>query len=83
MFARKHAARAPEAGKDFIRDQQHSVAVTQPPHAAQKFARPNNHAARALKHGFDQNRSRVLALLLQTPLQIAQAVDAIAVAARA
>src|SRR6266545_3869124 len=76
MLTGKHAARASEAGQHFISNHERAVAVTQPSHASKKFSWPDDHAARALQHRFDQHARDCPALFAQQALQIIQAINA-------
>jgi hypothetical protein len=64
-----------EARQHFVGNQQHAETITQTTDAGEKFARPDDHAARALQHRFDNHRRRTFAETCERPLQIGQAVD--------
>ena len=73
MFRREHPARPAESGENLIGDQERAVPVAEPPDAGQELARPDDHSARSLEHGFDQHsRDRVC---FQRLFEAAEAID--------
>ena len=65
LLAGEHRARAAEAGRDLVADQEHAVLVAEAPHLAQVAARVQTDAGGALDERLDDHRRDPLAVLGQ------------------
>ena len=71
VLAREHAPRAPEAGRDLVRDQQHVALVAELAHAPQIVGRVEPHAARALHDRLEDHRGQLAAVVAQQARELA------------
>ncbi len=62
MFAGKQLAGTPEAGRDFIENQQHAAFIARLPHAAQIVRRIKAHSARALHNRLKNHGGNLLSM---------------------